>query len=61
MSIRNKESFKRPSETKAKRSYGTPALVCFGKVSALTQSASGCAKSDNASCSGPTGNMGRKP
>ena len=60
MSTHDNECVKN-GEPNAKRNYRTPALLFFGTVSALTQSASGCSKSDNASCSGPTGNMGRKP
>ena len=44
-----------------RRDYSTPALTRFGKVSQLTQSASGCAKSDNAAClPADPGNMGVK-
>lgn len=48
-------------EPNAKHRYKTPALHVFGKVSTLTQSASGCNNNDSSMCSAPAGNMGPKP
>ena len=44
-----------------RRPYRSPTLRVFGKVSALTQSASGCAQADNPGCSSPPLNMGPIP
>ena len=45
----------------AKRSYSTPALLVFGQVAALTQSASACTNSDSVACTASSsGNMGAK-
>jgi len=41
-----------------RRTYSTPELTRFGKVSQLTQSGSGCNQNDNAECSPPPSNMG---
>ena len=44
-----------------RKTYSAPELTRFGKVSQLTQSASGCAKSDNPACTAdPGSNMGVK-
>lgn len=45
---------------KVKQVYSTPKLLAFGRVAALTQGQSGCAKDDNAIC-GQNGDMGPKP
>ena len=45
-----------------RRRYKTPALQVFGRISTLTQSASGCSTSDNPACTtGPASNMGPIP
>ena len=45
-----------------RRRYSAPVLKVFGRISTLTQSASGCASSDNPACTGgPTANMGPIP
>jgi hypothetical protein len=51
-----------PASQTPKRPYCAPSLRAFGRISTLTQSASGCNASDNASCVGAaTGNMGPLP
>lgn len=46
----------------AKKPYAAPVLAVFGDVAALTQSQSGCNKSDSAGCTVDAGsNMGPKP
>ena len=56
------DSARTATDCRAKRPYRTPELKVYGKVSTLTQSASGCAQSDNATCLGsPVGNMGPLP
>ncbi len=37
---------------KVKREYSAPALTSFGKLAALTNSASGCSDNDSAMCAG---------
>ena len=50
-----------PDPTERKR-YSAPALRVFGRISTLTQSASGCSSSDNPACTGgPAANMGPIP
>ena len=45
-----------------RRPYRAPTLQVFGRISTLTQSASGCATSDNPACvGGPAANMGPIP
>lgn len=44
-----------------RKPYRTPILHVFGRVAALTQSASGCAKSDNPACTPGGSNMGPIP
>jgi hypothetical protein len=51
----------RRSAGAAKRVYQAPRLQVFGRISTLTQSASGCERADNAGCSSPPGNMGPIP
>ena len=55
----DESSLKQLCGTHGKRNYQTPALLFFGKVSSLTQSASGCNQGDNPACTGTVGsNMG---
>lgn len=50
------------SGAEQKRPYHPPALRVFGKVSTLTQAASGCNQADNPGCSStPPFNMGPIP
>jgi hypothetical protein len=51
-----------PAGAESRRPYQPPSLRVFGKVSTLTQSASGCNSSDNPGCaSSPPFNMGPLP
>ena len=62
MGTYDESSLKQLCVTHGKRSYQTPALLLFGKVSALTQAATGCSNNDSAGCTGSAGsNMGVKP
>lgn len=45
---------------RAKAPYSPPTLVFYGKVAALTQSASGCDNNDNSSCAGVGGRSSPK-
>ena len=59
MTTHDESSLKQRCEAHGKRSYQTPVLLLFGKVSALTQAASGCSGGDNAGCTQVVGsNMG---
>ena len=52
----------KPPEPNERRRYSAPVLKVFGRISTLTQSASGCATSDNPACTGgPAANMGPIP
>lgn len=48
-------------ESHTKRAYRVPELRFFGKVSALTQSGTGCIDNDSSTCTPGTGNMGNRP
>ena len=51
-----------PPGAEPRRPYQPPSLRVFGKVSTLTQAASGCNSSDNPGCaSSPPLNMGPLP
>jgi len=51
-----------PAQRQPRRPYHPPTLRVFGKVSTLTQAASGCNSSDNPGCaSSPPFNMGPIP
>ena len=43
----------------AKAPYSTPRLQYFGKVSELTQAASGCDNNDNKACAGINGRQNK--
>jgi hypothetical protein len=51
-----------PAGAESRRPYQPPSLRVFGKVSTLTQAASGCNSSDNPGCgTSPPFNMGPIP
>jgi hypothetical protein len=56
-----KNSSSRIDSSAIRRNYSTPTLTRFGKVSQLTQTASGCTQADNPGCtSGANNDMGPK-